>query len=252
MSTIIKNKAESSCIDQNILAISDLQNFLVNWDEDYQAKLSHIDIFNYSLTKHWSKEQCQFFVKVLYHIRGHFDSFLWYMGNFAPDYKTKQMILKNVHDEFGMNGLSHEQLYFQFAQSFDVDLTYELLEETAYLHFAREYIRNQLLWLRRNDWDHRLAAFAAIERLDNVDYLNLRNIAESIGATGKALTFFNVHIKADHFEGILIAAFQELWQKKPLVAQEVFNFISDFQTSMWKSLSDAIFNYNNKGTRPPS
>ncbi len=252
MSTIIKNKAESSGIDKNILAITDLQEFLVNWDENYQKKISNIDMFNYSLTKYWRKEQCQFFIKVLYHIRGHFDSFLWYMGNFAPDYKTKQMVLKNVHDEFGMNGLSHEQLYFQFAQSFDVDLTYELLEETAYVSFVKEYIRNQLLWLRKNDWDHRLAAFASIERLDNVDYLNLRNIAESIGATGKALTFFNVHIKADHFDGILVAAFQKLWQEKPSIAQEVFSFISDFQTSMWKNLSDAIFNYNNKEIRWPS
>lgn len=73
-----------------------------------------------------------------------------------------------------------------------VDLTYELLEETSYLSFA-------------------LAAFAAIERLDNVDYLNLRHIAESLGATGKTLTFFNVHITAvtaDHFEAISVASFQ--------------------------------------------
>lgn len=226
-----------------------LQKFLVDWDNNYQKKISNIDIFNYSLTKNWNKEQCQFFIKILYHIRGHFDSFLWYMGNFAPNNKTKQMILKNVHDEFGMNGLSHEQLYFQFANYFDVDLTYELIEETFYSNFAKEYIKNQLLWLRNNDWDHRLAAFAAIERLDNVDYLNLRNIAKSIGANGKALTFFNVHISADHFEGILLAAFQDLWQEKPLIAQEVFNFISDFQTSMWKNLSDEIFNYNNKKAR---
>lgn len=80
-------------------------------------KKSTINIFNNSLTKQWNNEQCQLFVKVLYHIRGHFDSFLWYMGNFAPDYETKQMILRNVHDEFGMNGLSHVQLCFQFAQS---------------------------------------------------------------------------------------------------------------------------------------
>jgi|GEM_PF-1003678 len=251
MSTIIKYGTKISDVDKKIFAITDLHKFLENWDKDYQKKISTIDIFNASLTKQWSKEQCQFFVKVLYHIRGHFDSFLWYMGNFAPDYKAKQMILKNVHDEFGMNGLSHEQLYFQFAQSFDVDLTYELLEETTYLSFAKEYIKNQLLWLRKNDWDHRLAAFAAIERLDNVDYLNLRNIAESIGATGKALTFFNVHIKADHFEGILVDAFQELWEKQPFIANKVFNFIRDFQTSMWKNLSDAIFNYNNKKAMSP-
>lgn len=248
MSTIIKNENGLSALNRNISAFTDLDKFLKNWDKDYQKKISTINIFDNSLTKQWNNEQCQLFVKVLYHIRGHFDSFLWYMGNFAPDYKTKQMILRNVHDEFGMNGLSHEQLYFQFAQSFGVDLTYELLEETSYLSFAREYIKNQLLWLRNHDWDHRLAAFAAIERLDNVDYLNLRHIAESLGATGKALTFFNVHIKADHFECILVASFQELWKEKPLIAHKVFNFISEFQTAMWKNLSDAIFNYNNKET----
>ncbi|MEN9917492.1 MAG: hypothetical protein RLY40_1431 [Pseudomonadota bacterium] len=38
MSAILKNKTESSDIDKNILAINDLQKFLVNWDEDYQKK----------------------------------------------------------------------------------------------------------------------------------------------------------------------------------------------------------------------
>lgn len=144
------------------------------------------------------------------------------MGNFAPDKRTKEMVIENIRDEFNRDGLSHEQLYLLFAQSFGVDLTNELLEENAYFPFARGYINAQLKWLRSYDWDHRLAFFAAIERLDNIDYVNFRNVAINMGTDKKYLTFFNVHISAKHFEGILANSFSNLWKKNKTLLKMFF------------------------------
>ncbi|MDF1654913.1 MAG: iron-containing redox enzyme family protein [Coxiellaceae bacterium] len=221
-----------------------MEAYLSEWDAEYKREIKKIDLFNADKTSAWSLQQKQFFIKVFYHLRGHFAEFLWYMGSFAPDSNTKEMIIRNIRDEFNQNGLSHEQLYFLFAEAFDVDLTFELLDETAYLPFARDYIQGQLRWLRSNDWNHRLAAFAAIERLDNVDYASFRDVATSIGAEKKALTFFNVHICADHFEGVLASAFGELWQKDQALVRNVFSFIKDFQIQMLNQLSNAVFSYS--------
>ncbi|MDF1760532.1 MAG: iron-containing redox enzyme family protein [Coxiellaceae bacterium] len=221
-----------------------MEAYLSRWDAKYKQEIKTIDLFNADKTSTWSLKQKQFFIKVFYHLRGHFAEFLWYMGNFAPDASTKEMILRNIRDEFNQNGLSHEQLYFLFAEAFDVDLTFELLDETAYLPFAREYIDGQLRWLRTKDWSNRLAFFAAIERLDNVDYLNFHDIAVSMGAEKKALTFFNVHICADHFEGILASAFGELWQQNQDLVKHVFEFVKDYQVGMLSKLSEAVFSYS--------
>ena len=86
--------------------------------------------------------------------------------------------------------------------------------------------------LKSHDWPHRLAAFAAIERLDNVDYISLKGIAESFKVSNKALFFFNVHINADHFQGILATAFRDLWEKNERLAKEVFDFVADYQLNI--------------------
>lgn len=48
---MMKHEAELSSIDKNILAITDLNIFLDNWDKDYQKKIATIDIFNNSFYK---------------------------------------------------------------------------------------------------------------------------------------------------------------------------------------------------------
>ncbi len=102
--------------------------------------MKKIDLFIPEKVQLWNEEQKVFFIKVFYHLRGHFSDLLWYMGSFAPDKKSKELIISNILDEFNPNGLSHEQLYLLFASAFNVNLTYELLDNTAYLPFAREYI----------------------------------------------------------------------------------------------------------------
>ena len=117
---------------------------------------------------------------------------------------------------------------------------YELIEEKYYYSFLREYNHGHLRWLRDHDWDHRLAAFTAIERLDNLDYLGLRDVAVSIGAVGKALTFFNVHIHVKHYEAAE-KFFIILWKSKSDVVKSVFQFIGSYQLEIWRKISDAVF-----------
>lgn len=210
--TIIIEKQEHVGSSFDLGCYADLMNFMKEWDKSYEQIMSQIPIFNKDLTSQWNREQQQFFVRVLYHLRGHFHEFLWQMGNYAPTAEAKELIIGNIRDEFGSHGLSHEHLYMLFAESLGVDLNYEMLDQNYYAPFAKDYIRAQMVWLREHDWPHRLAAFAAIERLDNVDYVKLRGIAESFGITGKGLTFFNVHICVEHFQAILESSeFMTIW-----------------------------------------
>lgn len=217
-----------------------LNTFLEQWDHNYKNMLSTIDLFNEDFVKSWSYEQKQLFVRLLYHQRGHFDDVLWFMGNYAPDAKTKEIALNNIRDEFGRNAPSHEQLYMDFAKHLGVDLTYELLEETYYLPFLREYNHGHLRWLREHDWNHRFAAFAAIERLDNLDYTALRQTAEWLGVEKKGLIFFNVHIHVTHYDDTAGSDFTELWGKNEDLVRSVFTFIGDYQATIWEKIAKNI------------
>ncbi len=219
-----------------------LRFFLEDWDLNYRDQMEKVDLFNQELINRWSIHQKQFFIKTLYHQRAHFGDVLWYMGNFAPDRKSKQIILNNIADEFGMNGMSHEMLYLEFSKAMGVDLTHELLDEKEYLPFLREYNQGHLRWLRTHDWNHRLTAFAALERLDNIDYVKLRDVAINIGAANKALVFFNVHIHVTHYEEVE-DSFSEVWKHDANVVKKAFNFIGNYQLDIWKRISDAVFSY---------
>ena len=230
---IIQNEAE-------VESSSSLLEFLKDWDIDYKRKTKELSLFNQSIIRKWNDKQKQLFVRLLYHQRGHFGDVLWYMGNFAPNAKAKEIILSNIRDEFGRNAPSHEQLYLDFAKCLGVDLTYELLEETYYLPFLREYNQGHLRWLRDHDWEHRLAAFAAIERLDNLDYTALRDVALCLDVENKGLIFFNVHIYVKHYEEAANLDFLTLWHENNSLVRNVFAFIGDYQIDIWRKLSDNI------------
>lgn len=225
----------------NEIDICKLHQFLNMWDENYKKRINRINLFNQNLIRAWDDTQKKLFVKLLYHQRAHFGEVLWYMGNIAPSYAAKEMILENIRDEFGKHGISHEELYHVFAKNMGVDLTYELVEEKIYPTFIKEYNKGHLRWLREHDWEHNLAAFAALERLDNLDYVSLRDVAIALGASKKALVFFNVHIHVTHYEDIEKSIFSELWLTRPEVVMDVFNFIGNYQIDIWKKISDAIF-----------
>lgn len=221
----------------------DLLNFLESWDIEYGQKVKSLPLFDVNKTAQWSLKQKTHFVKVFYHCRGHFHEFLWFLANYAPDKKFKDIIIENITDELGVNGYSHEQLYALSADAVGVDITREYIEQETYLPFAKEFNQGHLKWLRKNDWDKRISAFAALERLDKVDYIKGKKIAESIGLQGKELTFFNVHIHVDHFDRVLKGAILDIWERNSLAVKEAFSFILNHQIKMWHNLSDEIFSY---------
>src|SRR3989344_2924778 len=112
-----------------------LNQFLENWDLVQREEHGRIPLFNPSLTKTLTSSEKSHFVKVFYHLRGHFHDFLWFIANHAPNAEAKQTILDNINEELGGNKKSHEQLYFDFANSLGVDLMDEVVNQTSYLPF---------------------------------------------------------------------------------------------------------------------
>lgn len=219
-----------------------MKDFLKTWDSTYQSSLETIPLFDANQTSQWSKAQQQLFIKLLYHQRGHFDDILWFIGNFAPDAQSKEVILENIKEEFGNHAPSHEKLYLDFAKSHGVDLTYELLDEQWYLPFLRQFNHGILRWFREHDWEHRILAFAAIEHLDNLDYPALKNIAVSFGTPNRDLIFFNVHIHVTHYENIeKSSCFGEVWVKEPEIVTRAFDFIGSHYLETWRAISKFVF-----------
>ena len=221
-----------------------LSEFLKEWDQQQRAEHIKISLFKLEEVKNWTDAQKQYFVKLFYHLRGHFHDFLWFMANHAPTKEAKQAILGNISEEFGGDKKSHEQLYFEFASALGVNLIDEVANQTTYLPFAKEFNRKHLQWLANTDWDGKVIAFAAYERLDNVDYADLLSLAQSIGITSRGLLFFEVHKKVQHYEMVEeYLNLKDLWEKDPQKVKTGFNFIGQHQNQMWKNLSEAVFNH---------
>lgn len=215
----------------------ELNTFLVSADEVYKKKLLQIPLFADSIQ--FNLQQLQLFIRLFYHIRGHFHDFLWYLLNHAPNKKIKQIIIDNIAEEAGGDRLSHEQLYFVFGQEYQIDLTKESLEKTYYLPFIQSFNKAHLEWLIEHDWQHGLCAYSAYERLDNLDYQALYQLAKQQGTSEQGLTFFKVHKQVKHFEQTLDEVL-ELWLADPMVVKEAYKFIYKTQLLMWRQLSDYV------------
>ncbi|MDF1654835.1 MAG: iron-containing redox enzyme family protein [Coxiellaceae bacterium] len=216
-----------------------LQKFLSSWDISYKNKINKIHIFNTKNTVQYTRDQKEFFVRAFYHIRGHFSQFLWMLGNHAPNDAYKKVILHNIEEEFGGDKFSHEQLYFEFAKELNLDITDETVYKKSYLPFIRKFNLKHLEWLKNNDWPGAWAAFSAYERLDNIDYSNLLNLARSFGVSEKGLTFFIIHNKAEHFDRTY-EALAKVWCSNQKQLKRAFNFIASHQIQMWESLSKIV------------
>lgn len=218
-----------------------LQNFLSKVDTDYRQSLTTIALYDPEQTSTWDKEQKKIFAATFYHLRGHFINFLWYLANFASNEQTKKIILDNIHEEIGIgNCFSHEKLYERFAKECGVDIHDEIVHETNYLPFAKNFNKSHMQWLATHGELERIAAFAAYERLDNVDYPYLTQMAESLNLSAHALTFFRVHTHVEHFESTL-ELILPIWEKSPDILINSFHFIYTNQLQMWNNLSNYIF-----------
>lgn len=227
---------------QKTSLVPSLHEFLLEWDDAYRESVSDIPLFNKETGLNWSVKQKKTFCKIFYHARGHLSDFLWYMGNIAPDIKSKQLVLYNYKEEFGGYSPSHEQLYFFFTQDMGVASPNEVTDPEYYLPFLKEFNEGHLNWLKSNTWDGCLGAYSAYERLDNLDYVNFLALATNLGTSKKGLIFFKVHSEVEHFTATT-ELLNESWKRNEETIKKSFEFISMHQQVMWRKLSDEAFNY---------
>lgn len=220
---------------------SSLNDFLHSTDLNYKKSLALIPLFNPEMTGTWDKQQKKYFASIFYHLRGHFINFVWYIANFCNDEHTKTIILNNMYEELGVDQrFSHESLYERFAIACGADIHDEIINETHYLPFAREFNKTHLEWLSKHDNEERIAAFAAYERLDNLDYPCLTEMALSLQLSPHEVTFFKIHTHVHHFDSTLKLIIP-IWEKNPAKIVSASEFIYSHQYKMWQALSDRIF-----------
>ncbi len=221
-----------------------LASFLEQWDREYSDSIGDLDLFNAEKTCLWSADKKAHFVKAFYHCRGHFHELLWFLASYAPDPLSKQIILDNIADEISTHGVSHEKLYGFVAEAVGVDIKREYIYQDTYLPFCRRFNRGLLEWMATHEWSSQISAFAALEHLDNVDYVHGKKLAQSLGLSGKALTFFNVHIHVDHFSKVAEEILEEIWIKSPAIVEEAFSFIARHQARVWQDMSHELCHYS--------
>ncbi|KTD41646.1 iron-containing redox enzyme family protein [Legionella parisiensis] len=218
-----------------------LQHFLQKNDLNYRQSLTSIPLFDPQKTSAWTYEQRKTFASIFYHLRGHFINFVWFIANFTSNELTKKIILENIHEELGIGSrFSHEMLFERFAKECDVDIHDEIINETHYVPFAKNFNKTHLQWLSEHDEEERVAAFAAYERLDNLDYTYLLQMGDSIRLSKHAKTFFKVHAYVTHFNSTL-ELIQPIWEKNPDKIVRAFHFIYTHQQQMWRNLSHHLY-----------
>jgi len=223
-----------------------LDSFLLEMDRKQAGRYSMIPIFDPDEVQRWSQPEKEYFAKVFYHTRGHFDRLLWMRLSHAPTAEDKKSILGYMAEEVGLESLdsdgnfrSHEELFEAFAESLGVELNAELTEERFYLPFARNFNQGLIDWFRRHDWEMQTIGFSAYERLDNVDYEFLYKIARTLGAEGDSLAYFEVHRGADHFEKTS-KGLPDAWEKNPSGVKSAYDYVYSHQREMWQGLAIAM------------
>lgn len=218
-----------------------LNTFLESWESTYRTEAARIPIFTPAIEEaDW--DAAQRFCRLFYHARGHFYRFLWIMASWAPPGKQQDVIMRNIADELGTLGKDHqphEQLFFQFAERIAPDIRDEVLTEAHYLPFLRAFDDGHIAALLRTDWDGKWAIFAAYEFLDNTDYENLYRLAQRLGVSGNALTFFEVHRGGDHF-GDTYDFLEQVWSRQPGKVEDSFGFVAAHQLQMWRGISEQV------------
>ena len=218
-----------------------LTSYLTAVDEQYNQSMKSLKLFHAESRKAWSSKEIRQFAAMFYHIRGYFIDFMWYLANFNSNKCFKQIILDNIGEEIGINApFSHEQLYAQFAAHCGVDIHDEILNRTNYPDFAKIYNQKHIEWLQTHCDIAQIAAFAAYERLDNIDYSYLYQLGRCLNLPSEALTFFKVHTHVEHF-GPVFPLLEEHWSTHENEIKSGFEFIYSHQLKMWHHLSASLF-----------
>lgn len=216
----------------------DFKQMLSECDEHYRLSLQEIPLFNATQTPPDTQKK---FAATFYHIRGHFIDFMWFIANFSSNNAVKDIIINNIKEEIGHpKGLSHEMLYERFANACGVDVIDEIIHNTNNHSFIKTYNKTHIEWLSKHDENMRLAAFAAYERLDNIDYVFLNQFGTTFLLPEDKLLFFKVHIHVEHFERTL-DILTPIFNQHPDKIKQSFDFIYQHQRQMWQDLSDYIY-----------
>jgi hypothetical protein len=228
-------------METTINTVTDFREFIHSKDSEYRDQIGSLALFQPQTTGLWSDEDKQRFASVFYHIRGYFIQFMWYVANFSSDDTVKSILMDNIKEELGVGGKkSHEQLYSDFAVCCNVDIQDEIVNQTNYLPFAKAYNKDHMVWLKDHSSNARLAAFAAYERLDNIDYDYLYQLSDSLALSKEGSLFFKVHTLVEHYEPTE-ALLKEMWLENKHDVIDSFEFIYNHQLNMWRQLSDYIF-----------
>ncbi len=224
----------------------DLKGYLNDLDANYVSKARSISLFAQTdLNKALSLEQKKFLVALLYHIRGHFHDFLWYLLNFAPDKVCKDLIMSNIAEEAGGDKRSHEELYACFAMEYDFDIKTEIATEAHHLPFIKAFNRSHLAWLSSKTWPYCFSAYSAYERLDNIDYRHLYDLAKSMGTSANGMVFFDIHTKVTHFE-TTANKLNQYWHDNRAIVEDAYDFIYQSQLAVWRELSNKVLNFTSE------
>jgi hypothetical protein len=164
---------------------------------------------------------------------------LWFLGNHATKTELKEQVLYNIKEEFGGRKYSHELLYFKFCKSLGFDIENEFVYEQSNHAFIKEFNLKHIEWLSRGSEVARWATFSAYERLDNIDYTNLLELAKNLGSSEEGLEFFIIHNKADHFDKTY-RILKGFWTEHKTEIKKSFGFIAENQILMWGRLSELL------------
>ena len=215
-----------------------LSNYISEWVAGHKDNSSMLKIFDPEFIRSFNPEQKQHFVLTFYHLRGNFYRFLWYLGSISPSKPYKDVIIKNISEEFG-HTLSHEDWYLEFAADFDVDLKSEILKPKFNFDWVQGFNDAHLDYILISDFDLAWSAFGAYEKLDNADYDNLYNLAVNLGSSKRGLVFFDIHRNVEHYEAI-DPLLQLIWDRDPEIVKQGFEFIGEHQINMWNRLGEYL------------
>ena len=211
-----------------------LREFVNCWKIEYESKAKKLRLFTPNLIS-WDSAKKAKFAKIFYHARGNFFELIWFLGSLAPTYEIKKTLMKNIAEELGGNGRSHEQYYFDFANELGVDCKKEILQKEFYIDSVRNFNHNFLKQVINQKYSVAWSIYSAYELLDNIDYTNLLKLVQYFGVSKSALRFFMIHAKVAHFETTEFEL-QKIWEADKGSVLQGFDFIMTNQLEMWRNI----------------
>lgn len=216
------------CLNNTMIT---LKQFVEESLTNYTARSKEIPLFQEETQKSLTNYQQKQFVKVFYNVRGHFYKYLWYLGSLTDNNQIKSLVCKNIKEEFGTT-VSHDTLYFEFGEQYGLDRYTEIVEESNYLPFVREFDKGHLKVLLSQTDNYAWAAFSAYEALDNIDYQLTKDLVQNFSLKPKSVEFFETHVHVTHFQDTS-PQLTAIWETDPQSVRDGFEFILDHQLTMW-------------------